>query len=177
MKKILYILIALFFMTGCTDLSNTPTKQTEAFFKKYQALDKDVINDLNNVDLSNYNDEQSKLYRDIMKRHYQNLTYEIKEETVDGDDAVVKVEITVTDFKKTLDESNEYLNSHIEEFQDELGNYDESKYIDYRLEKLKNAKEKIKYTINISLTKINDKWTVDNLTDDMHDKIDGIYNY
>ena len=39
MKKILMI-IALFLVVGCNKLDNTPTKQVETFFNKYQTLDK-----------------------------------------------------------------------------------------------------------------------------------------
>lgn len=175
MKKILYFLISIFILSGCSDLSNTPTKQTEAFLKKYQALDNEVLTDLNEViDNENLNDNQKNLYRDIMKKHYQNLSYEVKEETIDGNNAIVKVEITVTDLKRALNESNEYLNSHREEF-NENGNYSLTKFNDYRLNKLKEAKEKIKYTLNISLTKINDKWTIDKLSKENYDKINGTY--
>lgn len=179
MKKIIYIFIALFFVVGCSDLSNTPTKKTEEFLKKYQTLDNNVITDLNAVvnDEITFSSEQKEKYKDIMKKHYQNLTYEIKEDVINGNEAIVTVEIEVTDLKKVLEDANAYLKEHPEEFNDDFGNYSLTKYTDYKLEKLKEAKEKVKYTINITLTKTNDEWRVNTASEEIMDKINGIYNY
>ena len=179
MKKLLYILSVSLLLIGCMDLSNTPTKKAEIFLKKYQTLDSDVLTDLDNVldENMDMNVEQKDKYRSIMKKHYQNLTYEIKDETINGDDAIVEVEISVTDFRKVLDEAGSYLNNNQEEFHDEFGNYDISKYTDYRLDRLKEAREKVKYTIELSLTKVNDEWQVNELNDVTLDKINGVFNY
>lgn len=176
MKKLVYILF-LFLLVGCNDLSNTPTKKTEEFLKKYQTLDESVINDLENVvNESDLNDEQKTIYIDIMKKQYQSLSYEVKDETLNGDEAITAVEISVIDFKKVLDEANDYLKNNEEEFYDN-GEYSIVKFNDYKLNKLKQAKDKVRYTIEIKLTKINDKWTVDNLSNETYDKINGVYNY
>lgn len=179
MKKIILGLLSMVLLVGCTDLSNTPTKKVEAFLKKYQALDHNVLTDLDGVIAAEgiFNENQKKEYRDIMKKHYQNLTYDIKGETIDGDNAVVTVEITVTDFKKILEEANRYRDEHPEEFQDESGVRDASKFIDYRLKKMKEAKDSITYTLYISLTKTNDTWNLDKLDNTTYDKINGVYNY
>lgn len=176
MKKLVYILF-LFLLVGCNDLSNTPTKKTEEFLKNYQTLDESVINDLENVvNESDLNDEQKTIYIDIMKKQYQSLSYEVKDETLDGDEAITAVEISVIDFKKVLDEANEYLKNNEEEFYDN-GEYSVVKFNDYKLNKLKEAKDKVRYTIEIKLTKINDEWTVDHLSNETYDKINGVYNY
>ena len=117
------------------------------------------------------------MYKDIMKKHYQNLSYEIKNETIDGDEAIVTVEISVTDFKKVLDEANNYMNNNMEEFYDENGNYSISKFNDYKLNKLKDAKDKVRYTLEISLSKVNDEWQVNTQNQITYDKINGIFNY
>ena len=177
MKKLVFLFLSLF-LIGCSDLSNTPTKKAEEFLKKYQTLDESVISDLNNVvNESDLNETQRSMYIDIMKKHYQNLSYEIKDETIDGDEAVVTVEIAVTDFKKVLDEANNYMNNNKEEFYDENDEYSVVKFNDYKLNKLKEAKDKIRYTIEIKLTKINEDWTVDKLDSKTYDKINGVYNY
>ena len=176
MKKLVYILF-LFLLVGCNDLSNTPTKKTEEFLKKYQTLDESVITDLENVvNESDLNDEQKAIYIDIMKKQYQNLSYEVKDETLNGDEAITAVEISVIDFKKVLDEANDYLKNNEEEFYDN-GEYSIVKFNDYKLNKLKQAKDKVRYTIEIKLTKINDEWTVDHLSNETYDKINGVYNY
>lgn len=179
MKKIIYIALSLFLLCGCEDLSNTPTKKTEEFLKKYQSLDNSVLTDLDNVLYENdsLNESQKLMYKDIMKKHYQNLSYEIKNETIDGDEAVVTVEISVTDFKKVLEEANSYRDNNMEVFYDENGEYSLFKFNDYKLNQLKEAKDKVKYTIEINLNKVDDVWEIGQLDQMTYDKINGIYNY
>ena len=119
MKKLLYLFVVLLF-TGCNQLSNTPTKRVEEFLKSYQTLDEKVLNDLDNVvnqDVT-LSKQQQDTYKDIMKKHYQNLTYKIKDDTIDGNNAIVTAEITVTDFSKALQEANSYMNNNIQSFND-----------------------------------------------------------
>lgn len=178
MKKLLMLFLAIA-LTGCTDLSNTPKKRVEEFLHNYQTLDSAVISDLDET-ISKDNSlsvTQADTYKGIMKKHYQNLTYEIKEDKIDGDNATVTVLITVTDFKKVLDEVNSYMNSNVTEFYDENGIYSMAKYNDYRLQKLSEAKDKVKYTIYLNLFKENDEWKITNISKDTYDKINGVYNY
>lgn len=179
MKKILYVLIAVLLLSGCEELTNTPIKKTEEFLKKYQTLDSAVLSDLDDVIASNttMDDNQKEEYKKIMKKHYQNLVYEVKDEVIDGDNATVIVEITVTDFNKVMDEASRYLSENLEEFNDEFGEYSAKKYMDYQLTQMKETKEKVKYTINIYLTKVNDEWTINEPNQATYDKINGIYNY
>lgn len=177
MKKILLIITILFFV-GCENLSNTPIKKTEELLKKYQTLDKDVISDLNYVvdNEVTFSDYQKEEYRKIMKKHYQNMTYEIKDDEIDGNKAEVEVEIEVTDFNKVLNEANLYLEEHSEQFIDDFGNLSMSKFNDYKIEQLKMAKEKTKYTIEIELEKIENKWRVRSLSEEVINKINGVYS-
>ena len=124
-----------------------------------------------------FSESQKEEYKDIMKKHYQNITYEIKEDETNGDEAEVTVEIEVTDFNRVLDEARQYLVEHPEEFNDDFGNYSLNKYNDYKLKKLKEAKETVKYNIEIELTKINDTWQVNTPDDKTLDKINGIFSY
>ena len=183
MKKIFYFLMLITLMTGCgcesSKMLNTPTKRVEMFFANYQTLDEDVLTQLNDVidEDANMTDEQKEKYRDIMKKHYQNITYDVKDETINGDDATVTVEVEVTDYSKAMLEADTYLEEHSEEFNDESGNYDKSKFYDYRLEQMKDVKDKVKYTLEITLTKIDDEWIMDDITDIDEKKIHGVYNY
>ena len=175
MKKFIYLF--LIFFIGCSDLSNTPTKQTETFFKKYQALDSAVLSDLDNtISKTDLNSTQKETYKDIMKKNYQNLTYEIKEEVVNGDSAVVTVKIEVTDFKKVIDDVNTYAFNNPNEFNTN-DTYDVNLFNDYKLNKLKEAKEKVQYTLYITLTKVDNMWKVNELNDSIYEKINGVYNY
>lgn len=178
MKKIL-LGIFMILITGCNTLDNTPTKQVEIFFNNYQALDKEVLNDLDNsvAEEMNFNTEQREKYKSIMKKHYQNLKYEIKDSEENADEATVTVEIEVTDYTKTMASANLYLQTNRDQFLDENGDFDNTKFTDYRLEQLEKTKDKVKYTIDLTLTKNEDKWKVDSIDEEIEDKIHGIYEY
>ena len=120
--------------------------------------------------------EQKDKYKDILKNQYQHLSYEIKEETIDGDNATVEAEIEVYDYKKVIDEAEDYLANNPQEFLMENSEMtDVSKFNDYKLEQLKNAKDKVTYTLNLTLKKVDDKWQLDDLTDTEISKIHGLY--
>ena len=179
MKKIFAAFGIVLLLTGCSltkDMDNTPTKKVETFLNNYQTLSSDVVSDLNSVvetdnDLT---DEQKELYKDIIKSNYQKMTYTIKDTKEDGDEAIVTAEIEVVDYSTILSDVKLYLQEHAEEFMTN-NEHDPIKYNDYKLEKIKSAKEKVKYTIDFSLTKIDDEWQLDELTKDSKDKINGIY--
>ena len=107
MKKILLIIILL--ATAC-NLNNTPTSKIEELFSKYQSLNKEIKIDykdlVGNKDIS---EEHQKKIEKLIKKQYQNLSYEIKEEAIDGDTATVTAEIEVLNYK---DKINEYINNN-----------------------------------------------------------------
>ena len=80
MKKILYVFLIMVLAVGCNNLSNTPINKTEQMLKKYQMLDNDVMQDLNKTvdNETTFSESQKDEYKKIMKKHYQNLVYEIK---------------------------------------------------------------------------------------------------
>lgn len=181
MKKFLFsiLTIMILFTSGCNKIGNSPTKKVEELMSKYQSLDDDVLDDLNKVvnseeDLS---DKQKEEYKDLLKNQYEKLTYTIKNEKIDGDNATVETEIEVLDLTTALKEAEDYLNSHEEEFQGDDGKFSKEKYTDYKLEKMKDAKNRVKYTLELTLTKTDDEWKLDNLTETERQKIHGIYNY
>lgn len=182
MKKLLIICSCLLLLTGCNlgkGMLNTPTKQVEMFLSKYQTLDDDVIKDLNKIVAEEelFNTEQRESYKKIMKKHYQDLVYHIKEEKIDGDKATVTTEIEVTDYSKILSEAELYKTQNKNEFLDDKGEFDNSKFTDYRLKKLKDAKEKVTYTIDFVLTKEDKEWKLNPLSTSDEQKIHGVYNY
>jgi len=182
MKKIVLLLSIVLIMTGCSigkDMSNTPTKRVEEYLNNYQTLDSNVITKIDSI-VSNeelYNEDQKDTYKGILKKHYQDLNYTIKEETVNGDKATVETEIEVNDYTKALKDAQTYRTTNQSEFLDDNGVFDDKKYADYKLDLLKSSKERVKYTIYFSLTKTNDEWVLDDLTDTEEDKILGIYEY
>lgn len=182
MKKVIipFLVSLSLVLSGCGEqLNNTPTKQVEIFFMNYQTLNQEVIDDLNNVldtDTS-MTDSQKEKYKDMMKRHYKDITYDIKDERINGDTAIVTVEIEVYDYSKTLASIEKYILEHEEEFLDDNNNYSQEKFIDYRLNELSKVKEKVKYTIDMNLTKDNDNWKLNPISSIDEDKILGVYEY
>lgn len=182
MKKILSILSIGLILTGCSlgkDMRNTPTKQVETYLNQYQTLDSNVLTKLDSlVDQEElFDDDQKITYKDILKKHYQDLTYTIKEETVNGDKATVETEIEVNDYTKALKEAENYRTTNEKEFLDDDNKFNETKFNDYKLNLLKSNKERVKYTIYFSLTKVDGEWKLDDLTDSEEEKILGIYEY
>ncbi len=179
MKKFLLIIMTLFLLVGCETVMNNPTKRVETFLNKYQTMDSEVLKQLdetlsNDVNLT---ESQKKDYKDLMKKQYQNLTYTIKDEEVNGDKATVKVEIEVYDFNKAMTKADDYLSENQDEFTDENNNIDNEKFMDYKIKEMKNANDKVKYTIDFTLTKNNNKWQLDDIDEITRQKIHGIYNY
>lgn len=214
MKKfILYFscIMAVILLSGCS-MDNTPTKKVENFLDSYRNQDETVINQLKDmVDMDNLmNEDQKNTYSDIMKRQYEDLTYEIKDEVIDGDNATVTVEIEVYDYYKVNQEAQNYYNENPNEFQDDADTDDSSdglledakegvedivddvedttedsvdaltgdaKYVEYRLGKLQEAKDRVKYTIDFTLTKVDDVWTLNEIDDTTRQKIHGLYEH
>jgi len=175
MKKILAVL-SIIILTGCTlDISNTPTKKVEEYLNKFQILDEEVLNELDDVinekKLDNENKEE---YREIIKKQYKDMQYTIKEESIDGDEATVTAQIIVKDFTKIINDAEIYKRENMNEFY-ENNTYNDNLYKKYLIDKLKDAKERVTYTLEFTLHKENTKWKLDPITEEIEDKILGIY--
>ena len=179
MKKIIAIFSCLLLFAGCEMIMSTPTKEVENFLGKYQKQDSEVIKQLDSVidKDTTMNNEQKKNYKEVMKKQYQNLTYKIKDETIDGDNATVEVEIEVFDFYKTSKDADTELVNNNSQFLGDDGLVDNSKFMDYKIKQLKETKEKVTYTLNLTLTKKDKEWIINDISDSDREKIHGIYNY
>ena len=182
MKKLILVMCSIFIFAGCsigTDLMNTPMKKVEDFFGKYQMLDEEVMRDLDGIvkEDENFNTKQREQYMKIIKSHYEMLKYDIKDCVEDGDKATVEVEIEVKDYSRTLARTEAYMNDNTDEFKDEFGKYDKSKFIDYQLKELEKVDDTIVYTLSLSLTKQDDEWKLDPLTSVQEQKLHGVYAY
>ncbi len=121
MKKLLCILsLSLLLFTGCSNMMNTPTERVEEFLGKYQSMDSEVLAQLDSVISSDttMSDEQKKEYRALMEKQYQNLSYKITNEEIDGDNATVDVEIEVFDYATSVAESRKYYEENKDEFKE-----------------------------------------------------------
>lgn len=169
MKKLLILFMAFVCLTGCGKLMNTPTKQVEELFSKYQSFDNDIKTELDTLlSKETFTESQKQEYRDIIKKQYKNLTYTIKDEKVDGNNAIVTTEIEVLDFKKIVNQLDDEYSTKADVTTND--------YIDEKIKRLKNANDKIKYTLEIEVTKDeNNNWKIVNLTDTDIKKIQGMY--
>ncbi len=175
MKKFIAIVIILFGLTGC--LNSTPKSAVESYLKKYKSLDSEVLRDLEDIiDEENLTDDQEEVYRSIMKKQYQDLDYEIIEEEYDNDISYVTVKVTVYDLYTVQNDASVYLTNNPDKFNDENGAYDVSKFIDYKLDVMKNTTGRITYTIVFTVSKEDDKYTISQPTESDLDKIHGVYN-
>ena len=212
MKKILLCfscIIAIVLLSGCS-MDNTPTKKVEKFLDNYKNQDETVLTQLKEmVDSDTLMDETQKItYSDIMKKQYKDLTYDIKDEVIDGDTATVTAEIEVYDYYKINQDAQTYYNNNPNEFKDDNNDNNnglagdivegakdavdavtdkaedavdavtgDSKFVEYRLGKLKDAKDRVKYTIDFTLTKVDNVWTLNDIDDTTRQKIHGLYEH
>lgn len=164
-KKIFLLAMITILLIGCS-MSNTPTSKVEELFSKYQRLDNDINNGINTVlDEQNLTDIHKERYRRLLEDQYRNLSYEIKNETIDGNTATVIVEIEVIDYKKTI--SDLTFDSMI---------YTKESFDEEKLDRLEAAKDKVTYTLELTLTKDSEgTWKLDALTNEQIKKIQGMY--
>ena len=177
MKKIITLLLVLtLFITGCGNdkKMESPSEKVKNYLDSYIHLDDNVLTDLDDMidEIKEYTSEQKEKYKRIMKRHYENITYEIKSTTVDDDQARVEVEIEVYDYNPII--NNEY---DQEDFLNDDGEYDIEKFNDFELDLLDKVNSKIKYTIVFNLSKQDDIWVIDEPNEVVKQKIHGIYSY
>lgn len=172
MKKFVKILAAAcaaaLLLAGCGG-NGTPEEVTEGALQAIQAADADAF--------YRYASKDSALFADsdtwgdgewqLMKLMYQNLTYEIKDSSIDGDMATVTADITNTDFSQILMSAmNEIVSATMS---GELTEADEAKIADFMITSMQEAAnsgdvETATETVDITLEKDGDDWKVQ--TDD-----------
>lgn len=183
MKKILKVMLVMVFaitLAGCSCMQKTAKTRVEEFLDQYRNLSANVLGDLDEVvdSETTLSEEQKEKYRDVLKKQYSDLKYEIVDETYDGDTAVVEAKITVYDLYKAQKDASTYLENNRDEFNDENGSYDSAKFMDYRLEQMQDITDTVEYTISFNLTKDDSgNWQINELSQDDLEKIHGIYNY
>jgi len=178
MKKKILLCFSLFLLLGSLvgcGMENSPKKKVEKLLSSYQNNSESIMSELTDyIKTLTADDESFESYKKVYLRQYQDLTYEIKDEVIDGDNATVTAQIEVYDYyKANLDVSN-YITSNPNDFMTN-GTYDTNKGLLYRIGELNKSKDRVTYTININLTKVNDDWTIDNLTNEDLEKIHGTY--
>ena len=195
--KIIFVGMLLLLVAGCGNNMSTPTNKVEEFLGKYQSMDEDVLVQLDQVIAKDdtMNDDQKDKYKALMEKQYQNLSYKIENEDIEGDSATVDVEIEVLDYATTVSKAQEYYNDHKDEIEekykekkedndnvvedavdDTLQAAEESAaYINYKLEELETANDTVTYTITFYLTKEDGSWVLQDISDLDRKKFHGLY--
>lgn len=177
MKKILVMLISLVMVVGCSCSNDKAADAVEEYLNEYKGLSNNVLEDIDElVSNENLTDKGSEIYKEVLKRQYRDLIYTIENEDYDGDTAMVTVKITVYDLYKAQKNASIYLNSHQDEFLTD-GEYDNVLYMDYKLEEMRDMNDTISYNIVFNVTKTDGKWVVEQPSEEVLEKIHGVYNY
>ena len=177
-KKIFLIVSLLLLVVGCGCMKKTAKGAVQDYLNQYKNLSAKVISDMDDViDNENLTDTQKEKYRDVLKKQYQDLKYDIVSEKYDGDNATVDVKIKVDDLYKVQKDANDYLTTSGDEFK-ENGVFSNDLFMDYKLDKMKKTMDTIEYNITFNVTK-DDKgnYKVSDLSNTDLEKIHGVYNY
>lgn len=181
MKKVYKVLLVVgicLVLAGCGCMKKTAKGAVQDYLNQYKNLSSNVISSMDDVvNDENLTDSQKEKYRDILKRQYQDLKYEITSEKYDGDNATVEVKITVYDLYKVQKDANNYLTNSGDEFK-ENGAYSNDLFMNYKLDKMKKVTDTVEYNITFNVTK-DDKgnYKVNDLSNSDLEKIHGVYNY
>lgn len=161
-KILLFLIILTIFITGC-QLANNPNSKVEELLGKYQKVDNDI--NISYIALSedeNISNEQKDKYKALIEDQYEDMSYEIQEEKIDGDVAVITVQVKVKNYKDAIEKYSK-------------NNYEVAEYHNLVIAALEDVTEKVTYTIDFNLNKVNDEWIIEELTTEQQKKLLGIY--
>ena len=164
-NKIFLLGVIIFLLVGC-GMANTPTSIVESLFSKYQKVDDDIKKGIDSIlDEQELTDTHRDRYRKLLEKQYQNLSYEIKEEKIDGDNAIVTVEIEVIDYHRAVADLT--FDSSV---------YSKESFDEEKLNRLESMNDKVTYTLELTLTKDTDGvWRLNALDNEQTKKIQGMY--
>lgn len=173
-KRLIIVLLLLICLTGCA-FGSSPKSRVENLLNKYQMNASDVKSELDDfLNTLSIDTDFKEDYRKVYEKQYSDLKYKIKDETIDGDKATVKAEIEVYDYYKAENDASSYIAANPNEFNED-GVYSVKKGLEYKIKQYTNSSDRVTYTIDFTLTKNNNKWTIDPLTDDELAKLHGTY--
>ncbi len=176
MKKLMGLFLMIISLFGCS-LSNMPSNEVEKYLENLKNLSDAVIIDVDSrVSEEELTKENKEIYKKALLRQYENMKYNIKNESINGNDATVKVQITVYNYYKVNEMSNIYMNEHLNEFNDMNGFFSNDIYNTFRLGELLKATDTISYELVFNLKKdTNGNWVLENPNREMLEKINGLY--
>lgn len=158
--------------------NNTATDAVKQYLLSYKNLDSDVLDDLEQeINKEELTDTQKDEYRSILKKQYKDLSYKILKEEKEDDKTFVTVKVSVYDLYKAQSDASLYLADNMNEFYDNNGKYNSEKYLDYKLEQMKNMTDKVEYTIVFEVEEEDDRYRVIQPSETDLEKIHGVYSY
>ena len=107
----------------------------------------------------------------------KNNKYEIKDETINGDEANVKVNITVLDYYKGQKAADEYVKSNPKEFYNDNQIFNNESFNTYKLKQMSKVKDTVNYDITFNLNKVDGQWKLESPDRITLEKIHGLYDY
>ena len=94
--------------------------------------------------------------------------YEVKNERIDGNTAIITTQIEVINYKKAINETSNYYKG--------IEDYTVEEYNNTKLDNLEKEKEKVTYTIDFEVEKDKDEnWRLSSLNNETIKKIQGMY--
>lgn len=178
MKKFLVTMFVIL-LSACSLINmNSPKEKVKELLDKYKNQDTTIIGQLDNIISSEYSGNYKDRYKKLMLNQYKNMEYKITDEIIDGDTAIVTVDVTVYNYSSAIDSANEYLKNHEDEFynnKEEEKAIDNDKFLDYKLDLLEETNDRKTYTLEFTLTKVDKEWTLDDLSNENISKLHGIY--
>ena len=160
------------------NMIGTPTMKVQEYLNDFNNLNEDVTKDMESKIMDeNLSSDNKDIYREILKRQYKDLKYEIVEEKIEENTAKVKVKITTYDLYNTTLETENYMIENQESFLNEENIFDEERYMKYKLDEMLKTKNTITHDITFNLTKVNDEWEINNIDRETLEKIHGLYDY
>lgn len=157
-------MLFLLLLTGCA-LGNTPTSRVEELLSSYQRLDKNIVISYEKLSSTVEDANLISEYQKLVKRQYQNMVYEIKDEKINGDLAIVSVSISVFDYGSVVNDNFDDSVERTKKEHEEI------------IRKLKKVKKRIQYMLDLEVVKNqNGTWEVGDLDDDEMSQLLGIYS-
>lgn len=173
MKKITLLIILTIITIGCGNINNKIDVKINEFFNKYNKLDDEVLMDIDKKMLEAEIDPEIKpIVKSAYKRQFKEMKYKIIEINEYKDYAKVKVKVTLYDYENTKKDAEKYIDNNIDEFMlnNEVDYIKEKKYI---FEKLNKTNKRKNESIYLKLHKDNNKWKIDDLTNETLLKLQG----
>ena len=167
-------IIAIVLIVSGNVQSNSIEGLTKAYMKKYQRLDKEVVDKIKYEFGDKLTADQKQKYKSIIENQYEELEYEIVEVRKSGVTGEVDIRFTVYDLASAMEQANSYIAVYGDKFMKD-GKFDEYAAIDYKLKMLDEVETKVDYTITFNFYKEDGTWTMDDVVEADLKKIRGTF--